>query len=116
MAAYLHDIPSVQDRNPALPVALGTLDLNRRIQQGSPVVRGDLVHARAVAKALRGIKGEMLLKSWMELTITYVLPESGDAPLITDEVVESAELRASVVEASRECLHRVIVISSHPGF
>ena len=55
---YLHGIPSVRDRHPALPAILGNVDLNRGIQQGTPVVRGDLVHARAVAKTLRGVKGQ----------------------------------------------------------
>jgi hypothetical protein len=58
--SYLHNIPSVHDINPGIPVVLGRLDLNKRIEQGHPVIRDNLVHARAVASALRGLKGETL--------------------------------------------------------
>jgi hypothetical protein len=59
-ASYLHNIPSVHNINPGVPVVLGHLDLNRRIEQGDPVIRDNLMHARAVASALRGLKGRTL--------------------------------------------------------
>jgi hypothetical protein len=55
---YIYDIPSIQDNYPDLPAILGSIDLNRRIQAGSPVTRDNMLHAQAVAKALRGLKGE----------------------------------------------------------
>jgi hypothetical protein len=57
---YLHSIPSVHNINPGVPVVLGHLDLNRRIEQGNAVIRDNLLHARAVASALRGLKGRNL--------------------------------------------------------
>jgi hypothetical protein len=54
---YPHDIQSIRDVHPNLPVILGNLDLNRRIQANTPVDRAGLVHAQEVAKILKEIKG-----------------------------------------------------------
>jgi hypothetical protein len=56
--SYIYDIPSIQDNYPDLPAVLGSIDLSCRIQAGSPVTRNNMLHAQAVAKALRGLKGE----------------------------------------------------------
>jgi hypothetical protein len=54
---YMHDIQSIRDVHPNLPVVLGNVDLNHRIQANTPIDRAELVHAQAVAKILKGIKG-----------------------------------------------------------
>ena len=58
-AIYTHDIPSVQDVNPALPPVLGHLDLNRTIFAGDPIICQNLSHAKAVVMTLKGLNGSM---------------------------------------------------------
>lgn len=56
--SYIYDIPSIQDNYPDLPAVFGSINLNCRIQAGSSVTCDNILHAQAVAKALRGLKGE----------------------------------------------------------
>jgi len=79
---YMHDIRSICDVHPNLPAVLGNLDLSLRIHAHTPIDRVLLTHAQSVAKALKGIK------------------EIGNEPLVTDAVVQSAEVRAHTIEAA----------------
>ena len=56
---YIHDIPSIHGTNPALPPVLGQVDLNQALFAGNVIAQQDLSHAKAVAKALKGIKGNI---------------------------------------------------------
>jgi len=81
---YMHDIRSIRDVHQNLPAVLGNLDLDLRIQAHTPINRVLLTQAQGVAKALKGIK------------------EIGNEPLVTDAVVQSAdlEMRAHTIEAA----------------
>jgi hypothetical protein len=97
--AYLHDIPSVQDVCPHLPAILGNIDINRRVQAHTPIDRAVLNHANGVAVALKGLKGTC--RSSMIHACSQHLIDMGTEPLVTDGVVQTAELRARTVEAAR---------------
>ena len=56
---YIHDIPSIHDTNPDIPPVLGHIDLNQAIFAGNVIAHQDLFHAKAVAKVLKGIKGNI---------------------------------------------------------
>lgn len=98
---YLYNIPSVQASNAGLPGVLGNLDLNRNIQAGAPVDRQNLANAKSVAKGLRVIHGKFLrlIDTFCLFSIRLDLALDNR---VTDVVADSAELRATAVEASRE--------------
>ncbi len=55
------DISSVAQKNPGLPVpVLGLLDLNRMIQSGQSLDYTQVKNARALAKTLKGLHGEVV--------------------------------------------------------
>jgi hypothetical protein len=59
--SFAYNIPSIHQKNPAIPAALGTLDLNRPIAAGDPLDYQQVVHAKAIAAALQGQRGELRL-------------------------------------------------------
>ena len=56
--SFLHDIPSIHQKNPAIPAVLANLDLNRGVVAGDPLNYEEVVHAKAVVTALNGYQGE----------------------------------------------------------
>jgi len=50
---FVYDIPSIHQKNPAIPAALGNLDLNRSIAAGDPLDYQQVIHAKAVAAVLQ---------------------------------------------------------------
>ena len=54
---YLHNIMSVQAKNPKLPLLVGQLNLDRAIHAGEPVDHDNLSYTNTVAEALRGAAG-----------------------------------------------------------
>ncbi|KAF9038841.1 hypothetical protein BDZ89DRAFT_982253 [Hymenopellis radicata] len=80
--SYLHDIPSIQEIHPTLPAVLGSIDLNRRQDEGDNIAPNDVRHAKAVAKALCAIQ------------------ESGQNAIVTPQVVLDADMRRLTVESA----------------
>ncbi|KAF8901402.1 hypothetical protein CPB84DRAFT_1777781 [Gymnopilus junonius] len=78
---YAHAIPSLSETIPTLP-ALGDLDINRAIAANAPIDRANLTNAKVVAKAMKA---------------TF---ESAVNPGVTEEMVETAELRLRAVEGA----------------
>ena len=72
-AQYQFNIPSVQNRNPALPAVLGQVDLNRAIAAGDAIDRDNLIHAKAVATALKGVHGKFTYFCLNMLSCTQTL-------------------------------------------
>ena len=59
MATYPYSIPSIKEKNPALPPVLGDIEMNVSIAQGDPLDPGDLRDARATAATpLKSTKGK----------------------------------------------------------
>lgn len=56
--SFLHDIPSIHQKNPAIPAVLANLDLNRGVVAGDVLNYEEVVHANAVATALKGYRGK----------------------------------------------------------
>ena len=57
--SFLYDIPSVHEKLPAVPAAIGNLNLHHSIAAGDPLDYQHVTHARAVATALKGLQGEL---------------------------------------------------------
>ena len=56
--SFLHDIPSIHQKNPEIPPVLANLDLNRGVAAGDALDYEQVIHANAVATALKGYRGE----------------------------------------------------------
>jgi hypothetical protein len=56
--SFVYDIPSIHQKNPAIPAALGNLDLNRPIAAGDALDYQQVIHAKAIVAALQGQRGE----------------------------------------------------------
>ncbi|CAA7270414.1 unnamed protein product [Cyclocybe aegerita] len=82
-ALYRSDIPSLRDLYPQLPIQIGTVALNRAIQQEAPVQRVDLAHAEAVANCLEAIEA------------------AGNHAQVTPHIVTAARARANAVAAAQ---------------
>jgi len=52
---FLHNIPSIQQKNPRVPAMLGTIDLNHTIQAGDTLDYQQVKHAQDTALALKGL-------------------------------------------------------------
>jgi hypothetical protein len=97
------NIPSILETHPGLPAIMGAINLNQSIAAGDVIVHQNLVHARAVVKALEATKGNILSLDSLELSKMPVLPlctESGNDPLVTNKVVETARLRVTAMEVA----------------
>lgn len=55
---FLHDIPSISQKNPGIPPVLGSIDLNRGIVAGDALNYEQVRHARAAAKTLKYLQGK----------------------------------------------------------
>jgi hypothetical protein len=61
---FPHAIPSIHQKNPHnIPAILANLDLNRGVQAGDDLNYEEVIHANAVATALKGIQGELELRT-----------------------------------------------------
>ena len=56
--SFVYNIPSIHQKRPGIPAALGNLDLNRQVAAGDPLDYQKVVHAKSVAAALQGLRGE----------------------------------------------------------
>jgi hypothetical protein len=63
MNQFIHDIPSIHQRHPGLPAALGNIDLNLGIQAGDPLNYAEVRNARATVAALKALRGEFRLQT-----------------------------------------------------
>jgi len=57
--SFLYDIPSVFNKLPAVPAAIGNLNLDHSIAAGDLLDYQHVTHAQAVATALKGLQGEL---------------------------------------------------------
>ena len=60
---FLHDIPSLHEKNPQVPAVLANLDLNRRVSEGDELDYGQVEHSKAIVKALKSHHGKRALRS-----------------------------------------------------
>ena len=58
LPSFLHDIPSIHQKIPAILAVLAILDLNHGVVAGDPLNYEEVVHAKAVVIALNGYRGE----------------------------------------------------------
>ncbi|KAH9967771.1 hypothetical protein BGW80DRAFT_1254558 [Lactifluus volemus] len=77
---YTHNIRSICEVHPELPNVLGTFNLDLRINAGDPINPGQLTQAQGVAYWLKAIQ------------------VAGNEPLVTREVVQTAELRLHAIQ------------------
>jgi len=114
-SSFLHDIPSIHQKYPAIPAMVGGFDLDHHIAAGDPLDYEHVKHAAALAKGLQAYRGELgTLKitkdSWAMCIFTVGL---GVLP-ITHEMVTTAASRAVAVEtACKFCIITCIVSSLH---
>jgi len=90
-----HAIPSLFQVIHTLP-ALGNLDVNRPIVVNTPLVPANLTNAKVVAKKLKSTIG----KSSTKFISSEILVDPVDSP-VTNDMVESAELRLRAIEGAR---------------
>ncbi len=111
--SFLYDIPSVFDKLPAVPAAVGNLNLDHGIAAGDLLDYQHVTHARAVATALKGLQGELnsdwRLSPWC--IFSHLCVESGDEPLVTQQMVATAVSRAAAVETA--CTFHVFTRIKH---
>jgi len=94
-----HAIPSLFQVIHTLP-ALGNLDVNRPIVVNTPLVPANLTNAKVVAKKLKSTIG----KSSTKFISSEILVDPVDSPVnprVTNDMVESAELRLRAIEGAR---------------
>ena len=57
--SFLHDIPSIHQKNPAIPAVLANLDLNCGVAAGDALNYKEAIHANTVVTALKSYQGEL---------------------------------------------------------
>jgi len=55
---FLHEIPSICQRNPGLPAVLRDINLNNRIDGGDLLDYARVTDSKRIAQALEAIRGE----------------------------------------------------------
>ena len=81
------------------------MDLNRLINEGDPIVDENLTHAKGVVKALEGFRGTSHCFMILYTTNQYdIYAGMGEDPVVTEEIVQSAELRVWALEHIRVSL------------
>ena len=106
--SFAYDIPSIHQKRPVIPVALGNLDLNRQIAAGDALDYQPVTHAKSVAATLKGLRG----KSCSRLSALgtrynlHLFVDSGD-PLVSQEMVILSASRAVAVDSA--CKHCVFI-------
>lgn len=96
--SFLHNIPSIHQKHPAIPAVLANLDLNRGVVAGDPLDYEEVTHANAVVTALKAYKGELGLRFGQTL-VPYEFVDTGD-PLVTPEMIQTASSRAVAIETA----------------
>ena len=105
MDTYPYNINSILAKNPGLPEILGDINLNQAVVEGQALNRQHLRHSKATAYALRGRKGKCCHTSHRLNILIDLYMNLAQYPGLTEDVVESAEWRADVLELFREhCL------------
>jgi hypothetical protein len=98
--SFLHDIPSIHQKNPDIPAVLANLDLNRGVRAGDALDYEEVIHANAVASALKSYRGELASRlASCQALYFCITTDSGD-PLATQEMVKTATSRAVAVETA----------------
>ena len=96
--SFVYNIPSIHQKRPLIPAALGNLDLNRRIAAGDPLSYQPVIHAKSVATVLQGLRGEF--PAWLKaqnMTLPFI--DSGD-PVVTEDMVKISAARAVAVDSA----------------
>ena len=102
---YAHAIPSLHQVIPLLP-ALGDLDVNRPIVANTPLDPANLTNAKVVAKKLKSTFGKSSMKA-ASYSHCKTHIDSPVNPGVTNDMVESANLRLRAIEGARasSCSH-----------
>jgi hypothetical protein len=69
---FIHDIPSIHEKNPEMPQILGTIDLNRSIRAGDPLDYQEVRSATYTANALKALHGERKRQNPEGICNTYL--------------------------------------------
>ena len=70
MNQFIHNIPSIYQRHPGLPTALGNIDLNCGIQAGDPLNYAEIRNACATVTALKALQDEFRLQTILFVVFT----------------------------------------------
>lgn len=57
-STYPYRIPSICEKNPGVPELIGSFNLNQSVEEGQPLERQHVLHAKVIPPCLRAVKGK----------------------------------------------------------